>query len=165
MNAPSMNGDGPTRAQIAMRGIDLERHQGISEEEAAQIVGLPKDTLQRIRLAVNKRPDLEPLLRNGTITIYQAQKMAGYREGPFRNYKGEGTIGWQPARGDQWEEVAHIALLYLRAQKGRGMQFPHVPPADAKRRLRQLDEMIQLLTEARDDLEPRSHKGTLSLHN
>lgn len=151
----------PLVGQQAIAGLDLVRETGCSEQEAAEQIGVAAGAIQRLRGILARRPDLEQLIRDGEMTVYQAMKLAGYRNKEFR---GEAKLDWQPGRGDKWDEVCRIALIYLRAQREKGMSFAHVPPKDAKQRLEEINEIVGLLEQMRSDLEPRSHRATLKVN-
>lgn len=129
----------------------------------AQTVGAAAHAVDRAKLVIRRRPDLlEPLLA-GELTVIDALRRAGFHvtlrldEGRpsksklYSNYYG---------KGDKFTAAMTPLSRYLRSWKKRGFEFRHVNPAEAKRRLKQVDETISQLQEAREDLVKRSHVAT-----
>lgn len=150
-------------AQKAMLALDLAAAQGWRYEQAAEALGASIRAVESVRGILKRRPDLEQPLRDGTISLNAAELQAGYKMKVAARAQNpaSGVFG----KGDKWWAAAEIMRNYLRGWKKRDFAFAHLNPAEAQRRLRTLDEIVELLQAARVDLEARSHKARLSVPN
>jgi len=155
---PSRNGSELTTGQKALRGFRLHRDSGMSQAVAATIAGSTERQVQAVGAVLGKLPELEEQIAAGEITLNAAQVAAGYRQ--HKPVSGRGN--WF-GKGDKWVEVANPLLAYLAGWKNRGYQFTHLPPKEAEKRVKAIDEIIAGLQEARADLVQRSVRATSSL--
>jgi len=153
---PSRNGSELTAGQKALRGYRLHIQDHISQEQAARIAGTTARQIQAVGAAVARVPEMEAALESGTVTLNAAQVAAGYRQH-------KPVAGRAYGKGDKWLEVANAMMQYLSAWKTREFKFTHLPPAEAEKRVKVIDEMIEGLQTARADLVQRSVRATSSL--
>lgn len=72
-------------------------------------------------------------------------------------------LGVVYGKGDKWHEATEPLARYLTGWEKRGYEFRHLNPREAGKRVARIDQLIAGLTEARADLERRSHRAKLTL--
>jgi hypothetical protein len=121
------------------------------------------DTVYYTRAAVKRKPELLAALLRDDIKVIDARREAGFH---IRSKLEEGRPSeaihtnnyWT---GDKFDKLMNPLLGYLKLWKKRNFEYRHINPAEAKRRLRRIDEVMLYLQEAREDLVRRSHVATL----
>lgn len=153
---PLTNGSHPelelTAGQKALRGLRLHRG-GMSQAVAAKIAGTTERQIQALRAAIDRVPEVEAGVEAGEVTLNAAQVAAG-----FRQHKP--IAGRAFGKGDKWLEVANALTQYLSGWHARDYKFTHVPPKEAEKRVKVIDDMIAGLQNVRTDLEQRSVRAT-----
>jgi hypothetical protein len=154
----SSNGTTPelTAGQKALRGYRLHKDDGISQEAAARLTGSTPRQIQAVAATLARVPEMEPRLASGEVTLNAAQVAAGYRQH-------QPVAGKAFGKGDKWLEVANGMMQYLSGWRSREFKFTHLPPAEAEKRVKVIDEMVEGLQQARADLVQRSVRATSSL--
>lgn len=132
-----------------------------ARDRAAAAVGVSGSTVQRAARIVERDPELARQLRDGEITVGAAALKAGVIR-PRSEQAPRGDSVPHFGKGDKFDEVVKPLRAYLNAWRKRDFAFRHVNPAQARRRLAVVDELIAGLEEARQDLQPRSRRATLS---
>lgn len=117
-------------------------------------------SLMHLELIKKRKPAALKKVRSGDWRIARALRESGYMVSNTPVREGGTSIF---GKGDKWREVAWPLRRYLAAWEKREYAFKHVNHAEARRRLKLLDELITGLEAARSDLEQRTHKATLSL--
>ena len=153
---PSRNGSELTAGQKALRGFRLHKQDRISQVDAARITGSTERQIQAVAAVLLRVPEMEARLEAGEVTLNAAQVSAGYRQH-------KPVAGRAFGKGDKWLEVANAVMQYLNGWKAREFKFTHIPPKEAANRVGVIDEMIDLLQQARADLEQRSVRATTSV--
>lgn len=151
----SSNGSQPelTAGQKALRAYRLHM-QGMSMERAVRIAGgTTVRQLEAVKGVLSREPSFEEAIAAGELTLNAAQVAAGYRQH-------KPVAGKNFGRGDKWIEVANVLMQYLAGWRTRGYKFTHVPPAEAEKRVKVIDEMIAELQNVRADLVNRSVRAT-----
>lgn len=153
---PSRNGTELTAGQKALRGYRLHKTDNISQTEAAKLTGTTERQIQAVTSVLLRVPEMEAGIEAGEISLNAAQVAAG-----FRQHKP--VAGRAFGKGDKWLEVANSLMQYLSGWHNRDYKFTHVPPAEAEKRVKVIDDMIEGLLEIRADLSQRSHRATSAL--
>lgn len=126
-------------------------------KEVAGIVDVGWTSLERLLGIQKRRPDLITRIRSGELTIAEAARAAGFTQ---QHAPVPGREQFQYARGDQFQAATEPLTRYLRGWKKRGFEFRHVPPKQAKLRLKTIDRLLEDLTAARADLVGRTVKAS-----
>ncbi len=152
---PSVNGSEAelTAGQKALRGYRLHKQDNISQAQAARITGTTERQIQAVSAVLVRVPEMEAGIESGEITLNAAQVAAG-----FRQHKP--VAGRAYGKGDKWLEVANAVMQYLSGWRARDYKFTHIPPVEAEKRVKVIDEMIVELGHVRADLESRSVRAT-----
>lgn len=66
-------------------------------------------------------------------------------------------------KGDHFKDVTEPLSRYLKSWKKRDFEFRHLNPAESRRRLKMVNELIENLEGAKEDLERRSRVARLSM--
>lgn len=145
---------------------------GRSDEKAAELVGVGRTTVATTKAIQQRDPEIVNRMRAGELNVNQAAREAGFTKTAENGIEplGDGerdAIGRvQPAvyygKGDKWAEASTPLLRYLTAWEKRGYSFGHINPREARKRVETIDRLIGALTDARSDLEQRSHSYRLS---
>jgi ParB-like chromosome segregation protein Spo0J len=145
-------------------GIDLPQaiRAPKASERAAAAVGVSSSTAHRAAQVAKRSPALADEIRAGTRTVDSAAKAAGVIPADVPRELGRPRYF---GKGDKWAEVTQPLARYLAAWEKRDYAFRHVNPDEARRRLAVIDRLIAGLEAARHDLEPRSHRATLTAHD
>lgn len=146
-----------------MEGLEPERQNWRTDGEKkaaalAERIGASYDSVLRVRRIIQKDLGAREKLETGEWDIVTAGRNVGLqmgRSGIKATPRGNGTVS-TISRGDQWDAALHDAYLYLSHRETLGMKFPHVAPREAARRVREIDELLDLLNQARADLAPRA---------
>lgn len=157
---PSTNGSRPmlTAGQKALHGYRLHKQDGISQAAAARLAGTTERQIQSVAATLARVPEMEARLESGEVTLNAAQVAAGYRQH-------KPVAGRAFGKGDKWLEVANAVMQYLSGWRARDYKFTHVPPVEAEKRVKVIDEMIEELQHVRADLVQRSVRATSALRN
>lgn len=150
------------------RMADTSSDNGRSDEKAAELVGIGRSAVAYAKAIQNKKPEVIDRLRSGELTIARASREAGFEAmGQGGNGHHQPISDDEPSvhygKGDKWREASIPLKRYLAAWRGRGFEFRHIAPREATKRLATIDELIQGLTEARADIERRSHRARLTV--
>lgn len=140
-----------------------------SEGRAAGLVRVGHSTVADAK-AIQRRDDTGEVvdaMRAGDLNIAQAKREVGIESGSAggagilsngRNERGLDQPVYYGA-GDKWREATLPLTRYLNGWGKRGWRFGHVNPKEAGKRVQLIDQLIDQLQQARDDLEPRSHRA------
>jgi len=145
-----------TAGQRALHGYRLHKEDGISQAAAARITGSTERQIQAVTAVLVRVPEMEAGLESGEVTLNAAQVAAGYRQH-------KPVAGRAYGKGDKWLEVANAMMQYLSGWHARDFKFTHLPPSEAAKRVKVIDEMIEGLREARADLVQRAVRATTSV--
>lgn len=151
---------------------DGSSERGRADEKAAALVGVGRTTVADAK-AIQKRDatgEIVDAMRAGEMNVSQAARSVGLtgrgnRSGGINVLEtGERDSGGKVlpiyfGKGDKWDEATVPLARYLAAWEKRGYRFGHVNPRNAKKRLAVIDNLIDGLQAAREDLEPRSHEA------
>jgi hypothetical protein len=129
------------------------------KKSTAKLFGSSLSSVERI-LAIRLRNDiLFERVKNGEIGIADASRKAGFIE-----YSGQ-----HPApsvlifgKGDKFWEAVSPLHSYLKGWKRKSYKFSHLPPREARLRIKRIDQLIAMLEEAKEDLTVRSDKTLLA---
>jgi hypothetical protein len=146
-------------AQRALLALDLIAG-GSTVNTARAEAQVGARAIEKMRGVLKRRPDLEQPLRDGSMSLDRAMKEAG-----FLNKPREIALGSAFGKGDKWLEATEPLVRYLFGWQLRGMEFKHLNPREASRRLERIVQLEVLLGEAKADLERRAHKAHLSMDN
>lgn len=138
---------------------EVAEDKGEAVEKAAALVGLGHSTVEKA-VAIQKRtPDVIEKMLSGEIkTVDAARRASGMmatNDGPITDNAPRIYYG----KGDRWREATLPLVRYLHGWEKRGFEFRHVNHIEARRRLKLIDETIELLSAAKGDLEKRSIKA------
>lgn len=151
---PSHNGSELTAGQKTLAAYRLTL-RGYSDAAAAEVHNTSVRQVEAMRAVMRKLPELEADLESGAITLNAAQVAAGYRQH-------KPVAGKNFGKGDKWLEVANNMMQYLAGWKNRGYKFAHLPPKEAEKRVKVIDDMIGELQNVRADLVSRAVRATSS---
>lgn len=155
-----------------------ETDEGRSDEKAAGMVAVGRSTVATLKAIQRNDPTGEIIdrVRAGELNVAQAARKAGYSRAAQGNSTAEELDALAVDRtkdgkakpiyygqGDKWPEATAPLARYLKAWRGRDFEFKHVNWKEARKRLKVIDQLLADLTEARADLESRSHKAKLTL--
>lgn len=144
--------------------IGNSNERGEAAERASQLVGLGHSTVEKA-IAIQKRnPEVIRKMKSGEIkTVDAARRAAGMLPSSHTPISDELPQVYY-GKGDKWREATQPILRYLIAWKRRGFEYRHLNHIEAKRRIKLINQIIEMLVAARDDLEGRSVKATTSLN-
>lgn len=134
-------------------------------EEMANRYSSSKSSVYRLLAIKERREDLFELVRSGELTIAEGSRQAGFIEyglGKHDVPTGGFTFGRRHGTDKFWESVSPISR-YLRSWKVLDFKFTHVPPREASRRLRKVEDILESLEAVREDLLIRADNQSLSL--
>jgi len=145
-----------------------ETDEGRSDEKAAAMVGVGRTTVAAAKAIAKRSPKVVEQMRAGELTVAAGARAAGFEGlGQGRGANGgpieEGKRSVYYGKGDKFREATEPLRRYLAAWEGRDFEFRHVNPREAGKRIAVIDDLLGGLTAARADLEPRSHKATLTM--
>lgn len=160
-----------TKAQLAAAALDLlnikaggvyekmeqnsSRDEAVAEiKQAANFTGAGFSSVERLVSIQKRRPDLIEQVRAGTISISQASRDAGFTE--YDLDVSVPGVSEYFGKGDRFVEATTPLQRYLNGWRGRGFEFRHVSPKEARQRLKVIDRLMDGLAEAREDLEARA---------
>lgn len=147
-----------------------EEAKGEAAEKAAALVGVGRTAVATAK-AIQRRDETGEVIdsmRAGDRNIAQAAREVGLEARGHSDSaaldNGNRTAAGHVApvyfgKGDKWAEASQPLRRYLAAWEKRGYRFGHVNWKEASKRVQLIDELIDGLTEARQDLETRSHKA------
>lgn len=143
--------------------IPEQKEKGEAAEIAAELVGLGSSTIQKA-IAIQKRsPEVIDQMRTGELkTVGAAERAVGMIPGRDSPISYDLPVVYY-GKGDKWREATQPLLRYLIAWERRGYEYRHLNHVEAKRRLRVIDQIMEKLTAAKEDLEPRSIKARTAL--
>lgn len=133
----------------------------------AQALGIGYTQIMKSRYAMNANgAEFLPDLLAGTLDVTNFWRKSGLRvayKAPQKSplMASDGNLYY--GKGDHFQDATEPLLRYMRAWKKRGFEFRHLNPAEAKRRLKKLNELTEHLEEAKQDLEGRSRVARLSM--
>lgn len=146
-------------------------------EQAAKAVSVGRSAVEAA-VAIQKRdPKVIDKMKKGELNVSQAARAVGLVGRGYSNNVTDRTSvadhrldsqgRSQPTvfygKGDKWRESLGPIIRYLSSWERRGYEFRHVPPKEAARRIKQIDEIKEKLEAVRADLEQRSHSASLSM--
>lgn len=164
-----------TRTDLDPTSVQDRTEVQRSDEKAASLVRVGRSTVAAAK-AIQKRDETGVIvdgMRAGELNVAQAAREAGFEgmaqgtSAPVRLAGEKNAAGhMQPTvyfgKGDKWQEATEPLRRYLTAHEKRGFHFGHVPPKEARKRVKTLDGLIEGLTAARVELEQRSHTYRLT---
>lgn len=118
----------------------------------------------RVNRAAKRSYEAREKMASGAWNVTDASRKAGLRISRSGIKGGVGN-GANITRGDRWDDAFHDAYTYLTYWETKGMQFPHVNPRDAERRVGEIDLLVGLLNQAKADLAPRSRIAQTRVSN
>jgi len=136
--------------------------RGMAAEKAAEIAGVGLSTVQKT-IAIQKRnPRIIAQMRAGEIrSVDAAARSAGFvPKGNSHSSISDDLPRVFYGKGDKWREASQPILRYLQGWERRGFEFRHLNHAEAKRRLKAIQTIDELLTAAKNDLEQRAIRAT-----
>lgn len=151
---------------------------GEATEKAAALVGVGRSTVATLKAIQKNDPTGEIIdrVRAGELNVAQAARKAGYSNLAQGGAAAEELDALAVTRtkdgkakpiyygqGDKWPQATAPLARYLKSWRGRDFEFKHVNWKEARKRLKVIDQLLADLTEARADLESRSHKAKLTL--
>jgi len=145
-----------TSAQRALRALDLIAF-GATVDFARAEAQAGSRAIEKVQGVLRRRPDLEEALRDGTMTLNAAMAEAG-----FHVKSDDMRLGQPFGKGDRWKEATAPLLRYLGAWQLRGMEFKHLNPREAQRRIETIERLEALLAEMKADLTTRAVRATTS---
>ena len=152
---------GRSRPKLATELLQAIPRAPQSAERAAAAVNLGGTTVRLAAKIVESSPELARELRDGKRTVNSAGVELGIIDRhprPHPSRSATPVFG----KGDKFDEAVKPLRSYLAAWRRRDFAFRHVNPSQARRRLAVIDELIAGLEAARQDLQPRSRRATLS---
>lgn len=137
--------------------------RGTAAQKAAELVGLGHSTIEKTIAIAKRDPRVIDRMRSGDIkSVDAARREAGMLPGSDSVISDE-LPQFYYGKGDRWREATQPLLRYLKAWERRGFEYRHVNHVEARRRLRVLDQITEMLSVAKADLEQRSVKATTSI--
>lgn len=155
-----------TLPQKALRAIDEFGHL---EDDYARgaAVGIGKSAVQIMQASLRRNPNVRRRVQDGRLTTMHAVgRAAGLPSIVNRSdvRLGFGEENAYFGKGDKFNEATAALRRYLTVWEGKGFEFAHVAPKEARRRLEVIDGLIRDLEGARLDLAKRSHQATLTFN-
>lgn len=136
------------------------------DRAAAQAANASRTAVAYLRPRLFDRPDVLARIEAGEFaTVNDVARAVGMvvnsRLDEGRTSKTLRTSSYY-GKGDKFDVSIEPFRRYLRAWRKKDFRFTHVNPKEAKRRIKMLDEVIDNLSKAREDLARRSHAATLA---
>lgn len=134
---------------------------GRSDEKAAELVGVGRSTVAIAKMIQDREPEIVNRMRAGEfVSVQAARRAAGYEpesgnHAPIKDVAKTVYFG----KGDKWREASQPLFRYLKGWEARDYEFAHLNPAEATRRLKLINALMDMLALARIDIEPRSHRA------
>jgi hypothetical protein len=148
-----------TLPQKALRAVN--DFPTLDSSEAAAQIGIGKSAVEIMRAALRRDPSVVEGIASGELAsmhaVGYAAKLPSIVNRPDRKVPFGSVFG----KGDPFNEAIAPLRRYLAGWQRREFKFTHVNPREARRRVEVIDALIETLTEARADLEQRSHKARL----
>lgn len=138
-----------------------------SREQAAVLVGASPRSVGRAKRVLDADPELAEEVAAGEVKVTAAERKVRESSNGDLATKPDKAGRQQPAtyfgKGDKWKESTEPLTRYLAAWGKRDYEFAHVNPAEARKRVKRIDDLMAGLEAARADLEPRTQKAKLTL--
>jgi len=139
---------------------DVDRYVAVA-------VGIAHSQMNLLRPRLLKRPDVvERVLAGEFASSHALQRELGFKlrvtleEGaPSQSKLQTSYFG----KSDKFLEATEPLVRYLNAWGKQGFRFTHVPPREAQRRVERIEQLIQGLTQAKEDLAERSHVASYAV--
>lgn len=128
---------------------------GSTEPRLHQATGLAIRKIRVIAWLLDAKK-LDAVL-SGEKDLYEAGRAAG-----IVAEKRSLALGKSYGQGDKFDEATQPLKRYLASWKRKDYEFRHVNPAEARRRLAVIDQLVEELVLARPDLEKRAVSSTLT---
>ena len=146
-------------AQRALLAMDLMR-SGVKVDDARARAHAGSKAIEKVRGVLRRRPDLEAGLRDGTLSLNAAMTEAGFHA------KGSDIpLGHAFGKGDKWMEATEPLVRYLTGWRVRGMEFKHLNPREAQKRLDRIEILEGMLGEMKADLAGRAVRAQTSVRS
>lgn len=130
------------------------------KESAANLFNASRSSIERLLGVRSRNVALFDMVKRGEMSIATASRQAGFSE--YRSDR-ELPSGLIFGKGDKfWEAVGPIAA-YLRGWEHREYNFSHLSPKEAARRVIKVDQVLERLQKAREELVLRSDDSHLRL--
>lgn len=134
------------------------------DKAVAQAAHTDWSAVNKLRPKLANNPEVALRIENGEIVSINdvgrelgMQMVSRLDEG--RPSKAKRTHSYY-GKGDKFDSAIEPLRRYLRGWKPKDFRFTHVNPKEASRRLKQIDEVMDNLSQAREDLARRSHVAT-----
>lgn len=136
------------------------------DKVAAKAAHTDWSAVNKVRPRLIQQPDLLAKVESGEIgSINEVARALGMlvmdRLDEGRPSNAKRTASYY-GKGDKFDAALEPMRRYLRAWRKKDFRFTHVNPKEAKRRIKMMDEVIDNLSKAREDLARRSHVATLT---
>jgi hypothetical protein len=139
-------------------GLAQKRSDSATLREVAAQYDIGYSSLMRVVAIALRSPILLEKIKQGQISIAQASREAGFIEYATVRLTGKGGFY---GKGDKFWEALFPIKQYLRAQQANGFKFTNLPPKEATRRLQHLNELAEMLEQARVDIAERAISTSL----
>ncbi|HEY1309249.1 MAG TPA: hypothetical protein VGF24_37175 [Vicinamibacterales bacterium] len=126
-------------------------------DDARAEAAVGSKAIEKMRGVLRRRPDLEQPLRNGDLSLNAAMAEAG-----FHQKQSDLALGQAFGKGDRWREASEPLVRYLNGWALRGMEFRHLNPQQARKRIERIEILEGLLAEMKNDLTTRGVRASLS---
>jgi hypothetical protein len=162
-----INGEYKSReGQELFGGVGVGSYEDI-DQNAAEAVGCQMSALKQYRPRLLKNHDVLQRAKNGEFHIYKDVGRAlgmtirtTLKEGRPSTAKLKSSYY---GKGDKFVEATEPLARYLTAWEKKDFKYPHVPPKEAQRRLRKIDEIMGGLAHVKEDILKRSHPATFKV--
>lgn len=156
------------RAALAAEKIMAEKKGPYSREQLVKLgkeFGVGRSSISRVIGTIKRRPDLLKQIKDGSVSIAQACRQAGYIEYRLGSRIVPEDVHVQFGKSDKfWESIGPFSI-YLKAWSRRDFAFTHLSPKEAARRRKKIESIIEMLEKASDDLAVRSDSTRLTVRS
>lgn len=129
--------------------------------EAAERFRSSPTSVYRMLGVYQRSKDIFRKVESGELSMAEGSRQAGFIE--YGIGKNNVPTGMSFGKGDKfWAAIAPISN-YLRGWGSRKFEFTHVPPKEAARRVKKIDDTIAQLERAKADLVERAVDQRLSI--
>ena len=155
-----------TLPQKALRAIDEFGHLNDVYAQGAA-VGIGKSAVEIMKASLRRNPNVRRRVQSGSLTTMHAVGRAAGLPSVVNRPDVKLGFGEEAAyigKGDKFNEATAALRRYLTTWEGKGFEFAHVAPKEARRRIEIIDGLLRDLQGAREDLLRRSHQATLTFN-
>lgn len=150
---------------------------GRASLQAGAMVGVGASSVENVEAIRRRDPDVFEKVKSGELNIRQALAAVGMDTWQHKDKEAQakavasGEVDASGRRipshyygkGDRWVEASTPIMRYLRGWEKRAFEFKHVNAKEARRRLKLISQMQELLDAAQEDLERRAHVASLTV--